>query len=150
MKRFDYPLERLLRLKRQEKQMAEFDQLEARGRLDQALTQLAAWEQKLSAATVAIAQRLGALVPANEYLGRHDLVQAIQREIVDARQQVAGAERAWQQANERFSQLAVQVETLQTHRSGHWDEYQHSQQLAEQNQRDELALRKWSAEGGEG
>jgi flagellar FliJ protein len=146
-KRFAYSLERVLSLKRQEKRLAESEQFQARQRLDQARQQLHAWVQELSAATAVLEQRLGTLVPANAYLGQQSIVQAIQREIEDAQQYVAKAERAWQEANERLTQVAVQVETLQTHRSDKLQEHHQALQAAEQNQMDEFAMRKWSTGG---
>ncbi len=145
MKRFHYRLESLLRLKRQLKRLAELDQIEAKRHLDTAEAQLRSWEQELDAAAAELSQRLGVLGPAREYLGRQDLVQAVQREIEAARQHRADAQKAWQQAHERFSRLAVQEEMLQTYRSRQWQEHHHEQESAALGQMDDFVMRQWAA-----
>jgi flagellar FliJ protein len=144
MKRFQYRLETLLRLKRQLKRLAELNQREAQRKLDAATAKVRAWEQQLDVAAAGLAQHLGIPAPAREYLSRQDVVQLVQREIGDARQRRGQAEQAWQRAREQLSRLSAQEEMLQNHRDRQWQEHHHDQERAVLNQMDDFVLRRWA------
>jgi flagellar export protein FliJ len=145
MKRFTYRLEPVLRLRKQELRMAEWKQLEARRQVDDAVRQLEESQGRLARATEALSQRMGATMPAGEYLGQQDRVQAIQREIAARGRRLAAAQQVWQAASDRRSQLAVQVETLEHLRSLQREEHRRAVEAKKQQQLDEFAVRRWSA-----
>jgi flagellar export protein FliJ len=145
MKRFTYRLENVLRLRKQELRMVELKQLEAQRHMVVAERQLDESQGRLACATEALSERMGAAMPASEYLGQQDMVQAIQREFVECRERLTEARQVWQTVSDQRSQLAIQVEALENLRSVQREEHRKAVQAKTQQQLDESALRRWMA-----
>lgn len=144
MKRFHYPLDVLLRLKRQQQRVAERKQHEARRAMEATREHERSCDERLRSASADLSQCLGVTTPADEYLGRQDIVQAMLRELWEARRRVSATVEAWQQARRQLLDLNVQVDSLEMHRSGKWREYVKEQGIAAQHEMDDFVLRRWS------
>lgn len=124
--------------------MMELQQLEAQRQVEAAVRHLADADERLAFATEALSTRMGEAMPANEFLSRQDIVQSIQRAILERRQRLADAQRAWHDVSDRRSQLAIQVESLKNLRLLQWTEHRKAVQAKTQRQLDELAVRRWN------
>jgi len=145
MKRYKNRFASLLRLKKQAKRLAEFDQYTKKNKLDSALLRLRELEEDLSTATSEVSRRLGNAVPANQYLLQQDMIQKLQQQIATVNQRISEMERAFRDACETRATLASEVEALITLRTAEQKEHLKSLRNANQQQLDDDAMRGWSS-----
>ncbi len=143
MKRFEFSLERLLKLKRQQERLAELEQQRARlavdaakARVDELQTQLARLSHNLHAF-------VGQAMTPQHWVSNYDLSTQLGSAIMEAEQAVATAEQAYWEKAEARAHMATEVEALQTLRKKQWDQFRQECSQAEQIQLDEIGLRSW-------
>ncbi|HZT82338.1 MAG TPA: flagellar export protein FliJ [Gemmataceae bacterium] len=145
MKRFQFRLERLLRLKEQRKRQAELAQAQARQALDRARAEVASLLGQLAAAAEECARRVGRPLPAGEWLLRQDHVGRLRAALDAAEEGVRQAERNLAEADARRARAALEVEALTRLRQRQWEAWRRDADRAEQGQADELGMRRWQA-----
>ena len=145
MKRFEFSLERLLKVKRQLKKQAELEKQTAQEHLTTAEATLASLRAELARISAQVAAAVGsAFNPAHwarasgktEWLS--GLIKLAEQKLRDAKQQLDAAE-------QKLKQLAIEVEALVTLRQQQLDQWRYESQKATQEQLDELGLRRWQA-----
>ncbi len=143
MKRFDFSLERLLKLKRQRERLAELDQQRARTAVEAAKLRVDELREQLEQISQNLHTCVGQAVAAQQWVSRYDHSTYLGRALVLAEQAVETAEQQyWQKAEERAS-IATEVEALQTLRKQQWDNYRQEYLQGEQTRLDEMGMRRW-------
>lgn len=143
MKRFEFNLDGLLRVKRQLEHVAELEQFraqqvvsQARGRVDRARRQMAELSDTLSAC-------VGQPVAANRWAVAYVMSERLGRQIEEAEAELQAAERRYADARQERIQVATEVEALQTLRQQQWEKWRQEVAAADQERLDELGLRRW-------
>ena len=145
MKRFEFSLERLLKVKRQRERLAELEQQRARAAVDAARAQVEELRGQLARVADGLGGFVGQAVNPQQWATSYELSERIGRSIQAAEADVEKAEeRLWEAQQER-AQIATEVEALATLRQQQWDQYKQEVQKANQEQLDELGLRRWMA-----
>jgi hypothetical protein len=144
VKRFEFRLERVLKVKQQRQRLAELRQQQARARLDAALAVTVALQGEIRETAAAVARSIGgngrqlwmALYERSRILGL-----ALEAAEVKVRQ----AEQEFSQADAGRRQIATEVEALLNLRQQQWQGYCQDVARVRQEQLDELGLRRWLA-----
>lgn len=145
MKRFEFPLDRLLTVKRQLERVAEQDQLRARRAVEEARSAVAALHADLGRVANHLAGTVGRAVPPNQWAAAAVEGDRLGRAIAAAEAAVRAAEDELAAAAKKRTELATEVEALATHRRQRWDDWRRDVQKADQDALDELGLRRWQA-----
>lgn len=145
MKRFEFPLDRLLAVKRQLERAAEQDQLRARRALDDARAAAARLHADLARVADHLAGTVGTAVPPAKWAAAAEASDRLGRAIAAAEAEVAAAEARLAEAARKRTELAAEAEALATLRRQRWDEWRRDAQRADQADLDELGLRRWQA-----
>lgn len=148
MQRFEFPLERLLQVKRQLERQAELAQCQARQAVDEAQTELGRLRDQLHRLAQQMTAQVGQLLSGEQWGGTVELSERLADAIQAAEKRLFEAEQRYQQAVQLRKQLATEVETLQTLRQQHWDRWRQQVQKLEQHRLDELGLRRWLDQRG--
>jgi flagellar export protein FliJ len=143
VRRFEFPLERLLQVKRQLERQAELAQRQARQALDEAQAELGRLRDQLQRVAQQMAAQVGQLLTAEQWGTTVELSERLTQAIRVAESRVTEAEQRYQQAAQVRTQLATEVETLQTLRQQQWELWRQQVQKADQHRLDELGLRRW-------
>ncbi|MCA9154585.1 MAG: flagellar FliJ family protein [Planctomycetales bacterium] len=143
MKRFEFQLGSLLRLRAQAKQLAELRQAQALNRLEDARRHVSELEHELAGVCQPSADNALDRPIAATLLAQRGSVEAIQRQLIAARQSVTDANRAYEKAMDAYKELAIQVESLETLREHQRDVHQEQVEKQVQTQLDENVLRQW-------
>jgi flagellar FliJ protein len=145
VKRFEFSLERLLKVKRQRERLAEMEQARARMDVDEARARVEALRQRLARVGEEMGAFVGQVVAPHHWAAQYELSEQIGRSLHAGEQDVEKAEqRLWEASQER-AQIATEVEALATLRKKQWDQYRQEFQQAEQERLDEVGLRRWMA-----
>lgn len=145
MKRFEFRLARVLKLKRQREQLAEIRQKQARAALDAAQAMVAAQEQRLAETADTLAAHLGQALASLTWIALHEQSVQLSRLVQEAEAQEKQAAQKLQEAETQRTQMKQEVEALLFLRRQQWQAYQHDLARAQQEQLDELALVRWKA-----
>jgi len=143
VRRFEFPLERLLQVKRQLERQAELAQRRARQAVDEAQAEVLRLREQLQRIGQQMAAQVGCLLAAEQWGITAELSERLAQAIVAAETRLKEAEQRYQQAAHLRQQLATEVETLQTLRQQHWELWRQQVQKADQQRLDELGLRRW-------
>jgi len=143
MKRFDFPLDRLLKVKRQLERLAEMEQLRCTQLLDQSRKKVLAIQQQLQDASDAISARIGNSFDPRQWASIAEYSEGLTRAIVVAEREVSVAENQLALAAQELIQIATEVEALKTLREQQWEKWKAEFQKADQERLDELGLRRW-------
>ena len=143
MKKFEFHLDGLLRVKRQLEHVAELEQqraqkgvLDAHGRLD-------ALKHQLTEMSETLAARVGQVVIANRWMAAYELSERLGQQIVSAEIDLNSAEQRLADARRERVQIATEVEALRTLRQQQWETWRQEVAQADQERLDELGLRRW-------
>lgn len=145
MKRFDFPLDRLLKVKRQVERLAELEQLKTREEADAARAHLRGLHDHLGRMAGQLVTSVGRPVPPTQWAAAAELTDRLGRQIEAAEAQVAAADQKALAASQERAQAAAEVEALTTLRQQQWDRWRLEVQRAGQEQLDDLGLRRWMA-----
>jgi len=143
MKRFQFELQPLLGLKKQQQAEAQMRQLKMRMHLDTVRQQLKALEDQLDAMANQQSERLGVPVPAAQFVLQSQSSDQLRDWIVEVRNREQQSESAYQQAAADYARITAAVEALESLRNAEWNEYVKQSARERQRELDETVLRRW-------
>lgn len=146
MKRFEFSLDRLLKVKRQVERMAEMELVRCRRQLDAAKARVVELNQQLARLSDELAARVGRPVSPAQWVTGYDYSDRIGQMILAAEADVAAAEQAVQAAADERAQVAAEAEGLATLKRQQWERWRHEVAAVEQERADEVGLRRWAAD----
>lgn len=144
MQRFEFSLDRVLKVKRQLEALAEREQLRARQAADAAHARAAGLRDQLTAVAQAMADRVGQATAPHQWQAAFDTTERLGQAIAaadrhadecDARYAAAAAERA---------QVAAEVQALDTLRQQQFETWRKAQERAEQDASDDLSIQRFA------
>lgn len=145
MKRFEFPLDRVLRVKRQLERAAEMEQQKAAAGVDAAHRELGVQRENLRRFADKIAASVGKAVSPHSWTVASDGGEHLDEAIRRAEVAVAEAEKVLAAAAAARSKIAAEVEALATLRQQQWDLWSRENQTKVQSELDEVGLRRWMA-----
>lgn len=145
MKRFVFPLDRLLTVKRQLERAAEHEQFRAARAVEEARAAAAGLRAELARVADHMAGTVGQAVAAARWASAAEASDRLGTAIAAADEAVAAAEEALAVAARKRTELATEAEALATLRQQQWDDWRREAQKADQQELDELGLRRWQA-----
>jgi flagellar protein FliJ len=143
--KFVFPLERLLRLRRQQERMAEVEALRAKAALDAAQAKAADLRDRLTKLSDELSATVGQTFAARMWTTSADQSMWLSQAIVAADAAVKTAVEAYKAADRKRAGIAAEVEALSTLRGEHLAAFKQEQQKAEQDRVDEAGLRRFTA-----
>ncbi len=145
MHRFEFGLERVLRLKQQQEQLAELHQQRARSILEAAIRHRERIRSDSEAVSALAPTFLKSVDPLGFRIAQVERLDYLRRMLVEAEMQVQSAQRNLIDATARRVEFAKAVEAMRTLRSHEWDRYRRQREHHEQEKLEELALQRWRA-----
>ncbi len=146
MKRFEFSLERLLRVKRQLERMAELEQQRAQEACDRATAQLQSFRDQLDRVANQMTVTVGRVMAPQQWASAAEMADRVGASIQAAEREVLAAEQRVLTAAQERTQLATEVEALTTLRRQQAEKWQQEVQRHDQNQLDELIQQRWQAQ----
>jgi flagellar export protein FliJ len=145
VKRFDFPLDRVLKIKRQLERVAELEQQRAGDAVNRARAILQRHHDELTRVSDHVLAGVGRPVAAHHWAAASDLSGRIGQSIQAAEAEVDAAEKRLRAAAQKRARVATEVEAIATLRRQQWDEWRQEAQQVDQERLDELGLRRWQA-----
>lgn len=145
MKKFEFHLDGLLRVKRQLEHLAELEYQKAERRVSEATARVNALCDQLEQASDHMAGRVGHAMAAGEWAAGFERAERLGQQIVAAKNDLATAEQALETARRERVQVATEVEALSTLRGQQWEKWRQEVAAADTERLDELALNRWRA-----
>jgi flagellar protein FliJ len=145
VKRFEFHLDGLLRVKRQQEHLAELAQQKAQFAVHQASARLDHLRGEMARLSDTLAARVGQAVSADRWVTAYDLLDKMGRQIESAEGELQLAERQLDDARQARVQVSTEVEAIGTLRQQQWDQWKQDVAQADQERLDELSVRMWSA-----
>lgn len=143
MKRFEFSLERLLRVKRQQQHLAELEQRRAQDVVEQARAKLDRFRDQLTGISDRYAAAIGRAMTPVQWASASDMAERLGHSIRTSENEVSVAEQKLHAAAQQRAELATEVEAISTLRQQQWDTWRHEAQKADQDRLDEVGLRLW-------
>jgi hypothetical protein len=145
VQRFEFRLERVLKLKKQRQWMAELRQKQARAALDAARAEAAALHELVARSAAELAAGLAGAADDPAWLTRQQQSLRLAPLIELAEGKARKAEGEYQQASAERTRIATEVEALLHLRGEEWREHRLAVLKAQQEQLDEVGMRLWRA-----
>lgn len=145
MKRFEFSLDRLLRVKRQLEHIAELEQKRAQDAAERAHATLLALHAQLDRISDQISASVGRVMAPQQWASASGMAERVGVSIRASEKEVVESEQRLHAAAQERAQLATEVEALATLRRQQVDKWQQEAQKADQNQLDELVQQRWQA-----
>lgn len=145
MKRFEFSLDRLLKVKKQLERLAELEQQRAREAADRARDTLHQYQEQLASVAGRFADAVGSAMAPGQWAAASDMAERLGGSIRQAEHDVAEAEQKFAAASQERAQIATEVEALGTLRQQQWERWRQEAQKADQDRLDEVSLRRWQA-----
>jgi len=145
VKRFEFSLDRLLRVKQQLERLAELEQRRALEAAEQARSTLQGLRDQLGRISDQFAAAVGRAMAPQQWASASDMTERLGHSIHRSEREVALAEEKLLAAAQERAQLATEVEAISTLRRQQWDLWRQEAQRADQNQIDEVGLRLWQS-----
>lgn len=149
MKRFEFSLDRLLRVKRQLEHIAELEQLRAQHAVETARATLGGLHDHLARISDQFSAAVGRAMAPQQWAGASVMAERVGVSIRVSEQEVAEAEKQLHSAAQERAQLATEVEALATLRRQQLEKWQQEAQKADQEALDELVQRRWQTDQNE-
>lgn len=146
MRRFEFHLDGLLRVKRQLEHLAELEQRKAQQRVADAAARVDALTDQLTKASDHIAARVGQAMAAGTWVAAFERAEQLGAMIAVAKQDVFSAEQVLETARRERVQVATEVEALSTLRGQQWEQWRQEVAKADQERLDEFGIRRWAAQ----
>ncbi len=143
MKRFEFSLDRLLRVKQQLEQLAEFEQSRAQGEVERSRAALQGLRDQLDRVSEQFSAAVGTAMPSRHWALASDMAERLSRSIGESEKDVAAAEEKLAAAVRERAQVATEVEAIANLRRQQWDLWRQEAQKADQERLDEVGLRIW-------
>jgi len=145
VQRFEFRLERVLKLKKQREWLAELRQKQARVALEAARAEAAILQEQIAQSAAALAAHLADPARDASWVARHQ--QALRLgpllELAEAKSRQANEK--YRQASAARTQVATEVEALLHLRQQEWHAHRLIVLRAQQEQLDEVGMRQWRA-----
>ena len=143
MKRFEFSLDRLLKVKRQLERMVELEQARAAQAVAEARGTVDGLKSRLEeiAATVQASVSRGAM-PDN-WTQVYSMSERLGAALDEAERKAQAAEQRLADVSRRRTAAATEVEVLSSLRGQKWDEWKVARAASTQEQLDETTLRRW-------
>lgn len=145
MKRFQFRLERVLKLKKQRERLAELWQHQAHLAVEAARARVANLQEELARAARALQGHVGQPTTAGAWLIGTDHALRVGKALGAAETEVRHAEQELREAAAARTRLTTEVEALLHLRQTAWEVHAEERQRAVQRQLDELSMRGWLA-----
>jgi flagellar protein FliJ len=145
VKRFEFRLERVLRLKRQRARSAELRQKRARMVVEAAESRVAAIRQELARAALGLVEKVGKALPAGAWQGVQAHAARLGRDLTAAEADLLRAAGEFEQAAAARARAVAEEEALLYLRRHAEEVHREAAQRAEQVRLDEVALLRWRA-----
>jgi flagellar biosynthesis chaperone FliJ len=145
VQRFEFRLERVLKLKKQREWLAELRQMEARAALDAARAQVAVLHDQVAQSAAALQACVADALRDAAWLARHQQALRLGPLLELAEANARQADHKYQEASAARTQIATEVEALRHLRQQEWHAYRLALLRAQQEQLDEVGLRRWQA-----
>jgi flagellar protein FliJ len=142
LQRFEFRLERVLKLKKQREWLAELRQTQARAVLDAAQAEVDAINDRIAQHAVDYALRLGR-AEQGPWLGRFQQAVRLGDLLAIAEGKVRLAMVKYQEASAARTLASQEVEALLFLRTREWDDHRALVQRTQQEQLDEVSMRLW-------
>jgi flagellar export protein FliJ len=143
VKRFEFSLDRLLRVKRQLERLAELEQRRAQDAVEAARATLQGFRDQLDRVSDQFSAAVGRAMAPHQWAFASDMAERLGRSIRQSEQEVAAAEQKLLVAAQERAQLATEVEAISTLRQQQWALWKQEAQKADQDRLDEVGLRLW-------
>lgn len=143
MKRFEFSLDRLLRVKRQLERVAELEQQKAHDAVLKARAVLVGYQEQLARVSDQFAACVGRTMTPHQWASAAELSERLGRSIAEQEREVARAEERLLAAAQERAQVATEVEAISTLKRQQWDQWKQEAQKADQDRLDEVGLRQW-------
>jgi flagellar FliJ protein len=143
VKRFEFSLDRLLRVKRQLERLAEHEQQRAQNAVELARATLQGFRDQLDRVSDQFSAAVGHAMPPHQWAFASDMAERLGRSIGQSEQEVSTAEQKLFVAAQERAQLATEVEAISTLRQQQWTLWKQEAQKADQDRLDEVGLRLW-------
>jgi flagellar biosynthesis chaperone FliJ len=143
VKRFAFPLERVLKLKRQRERLAELRQQQARLALSAAEAAVAKVRHEIEQLAARLQRLHAAGADARTWITQYQQSAALADWLEQAEANRLEATRHLEAADRVRTQIAIEVEALVTLRRQQWQAYRADRDHERQQQADELGLRRW-------
>ncbi len=149
MKRFAFRLDRVLKLKEQRQRLAELRQQQARAAVERIRAEIASLSMQLQATATAFELRLKSSITTGSLAGYYERSSQLGQRIGAAEERLQGALAELATATTARTKITTEVEALLTLRERQWQVHRRDAAAMQQNQLDELALRRWQTAGSE-
>lgn len=143
MRRFEFTLERLLRVKRRREWLAEVALAQARARLDEARLRVANLNCRLEELAVTMSDAVGQGRPSQQWANDSLLIEQLGITLRLAERKLEDAEKHVAEAAHARTRCAAEAEAMQTLRDQQWEQHRQDIQHAEQRRLDELSMNRW-------
>jgi flagellar FliJ protein len=143
VKRFEFSLDRLLRVKRQLERLAELEQRRAQDAVERARAVLEGLRDQLARISDQFAAAVGRAMTPQQWASASDMTERLGHAIHLSEEEVSRAEQKLHVAAQERAQLATEVEAISTLRRQQWELWKQEAQKADQDRLDEVGLRLW-------
>jgi len=145
VKKFEFHLDGLLRVKRQLEHLADLELQKAQQRVAEAVAAVNSLAAQLTRESDHSAGRVGQTMAAGEWAAAFVRAERLGEQITAARQELAVAKQVLETARRDRVQVATEVEALSTLRGQQWEQWRQEVAAADQERLDELGMRRWMA-----
>ena len=145
MKRFEFRLDQVLRLKQQRHKLAELRQREAQAGRDSALAEVAKVQKRLARADSEWAAHYGEAASVAAWVSQSRYRTVLEQNLRAVEAVARAAEQTLQAAAAARAAAAKEEETLVALRDRQWREHQRAAARHERRWLDELGLRRWQS-----
>lgn len=146
MKRFEFSLDRLLRVKTQLEHIANLELQRAQDAVEKAHANLRMLNDQLSRISDQFATAVGRTMAPQQWASASGMVERVGQSIRIAEREVEETQNKVVQAAQERAQLATEVEALTTLRKQQFEKWQHESQKSAQERLDELVQQRWQAD----
>lgn len=143
MKRFEFSLERLLKVKRQLERMAEMEQARAAREVAEARSKLDSLKNRLVEISRSLEGSVSRGVVPGLWLNVYAMSEKLSQEIEAAEAKVVVAEEALSVIAKRRATASTEVEVLSSLRGQRYEEWRQESAAKVQEQLDEVTMRRW-------
>ena len=149
MQKFEFSLERLLKIRRQQERLAELDVMRALSAVDAAKARVEQFREKLRQHTEELTRCVGRTMAPHEWAAGCAFSIQLGHSITLAQIDVGVAEKSLAEAKAKRSEVASEAEAMQSLRDQQYAEFKQDLQKFDQERVDEASLRRWMASAPE-
>jgi len=143
VRRFEFRLEQVLKVKQQHERLAELRQQQARFRLEATQAEVAAVQRQIQELAVALDKGIHGAAEQQLWMAHYQRSRVLGQSLTAAEDRVQHAQQELDQADVRRKQLATEVEALLHLRQEQWQAHRQEVARAQQEHLDELGMRRW-------